>query len=71
MHMESRKMLLINLFSGQELRYRCREHTCGHSRGRRRLDLRKKYTYTLPCGKRTTLEKGLGYITQGAQPDTL
>ena len=27
-HMESRKMLLMNLFSGQQWRHRLREHTC-------------------------------------------
>ena len=33
--MESRKMVLMNLFSGQQWRYRHREQTCGHSGGRR------------------------------------
>ena len=28
------KMVLMNLFAGQEQRYRCREWTCGHSGGR-------------------------------------
>ena len=32
--MESSKMVLMNLFSGQEERCRQREQTCGHSRGR-------------------------------------
>ena len=35
MYMESRKMVLINLFAGQEQTPRHREQTCGHS-GRRR-----------------------------------
>ena len=35
--MESRKMLLMNLFSGQEKRYRHRERTCGHSGGKERV----------------------------------
>ena len=34
----SRKMVLMNLFSGKEWRCRCREQTCGHSRGRREWD---------------------------------
>ena len=32
--MESRKMVLMNLFAGQEKRHRHREHTCGHCGGR-------------------------------------
>ena len=32
--MESRKMVLMNLFAGQEKRCSCRERTCGHSGGR-------------------------------------
>ena len=31
--MESRKMVLMNLFAGQQWRCRHREPTCGHSRG--------------------------------------
>jgi len=33
--MESRKMVLINLFAGKEWRHRCREWICGHCRGER------------------------------------
>ena len=36
--MESRKVVLLNLFVGQEKRHRHREHTCGHSWGRRGWD---------------------------------
>ena len=32
--MESRKMVLINVFSGLQWRHRHREQTCGPSRGR-------------------------------------
>ena len=39
--MESRKMVLMNLFAEQEQRYRQREWTCGHSRGRRGWDERR------------------------------
>ena len=34
-HMESRKMVLMNLLAGQQLRHRHREETCGHSGGHR------------------------------------
>ena len=33
--MESRKMVLMNLFTGKEKRHKHREQTCGHSAGRR------------------------------------
>ena len=36
--MESRKMVLMNLFAGQQRRRRYREQTCGHSGGRREWD---------------------------------
>ena len=36
--MESRKIVLKNLFAGQGQRDRHREQTCGHSRGRRGWD---------------------------------
>ena len=36
--MESRKMVLMKLFVGQQWRRRHREQTCGHSRGRRGWD---------------------------------
>ena len=35
MYMESRKMVLMNLFAGQEERHRRRAQTCGHRWGRR------------------------------------
>ena len=34
--MESRKMVLVNLFPGQQWRYRYREQICGHT-GRKRV----------------------------------
>ena len=36
--MESRKIVLMNLFAGQQWRCRHREKTCGHSRGRKGWD---------------------------------
>ena len=46
--MEPRKMVLINLFTGQQWRCRHREQTCGHSVGKRvgrteRVALKPKY----------------------------
>ena len=38
MYMESRKMVLMNLFSGQQRRHRHREQTCESSRERRGWD---------------------------------
>ena len=35
---ESRKMVLVNLFTGQPWRCRQREQACGHSEGRREWD---------------------------------
>ena len=34
MYMESRKMVLMKLFAGQQWRQRHREETCGHGGGR-------------------------------------
>ena len=36
--MESRKMILMNLFAGQQWRHRHREQTSGHRGGRRGWD---------------------------------
>ena len=36
--MESRKMVLMNLFAGQQWRVRRKEQTFGHSEGRRGWD---------------------------------
>ena len=40
--MESRKMVLINLFAGKEWRLRYREWTCEHSGERREWDKERK-----------------------------
>ena len=43
-YMESRKMVLMNLFAGQQWRLRQREQTCGHAEGWREWDqLREEY----------------------------
>ena len=51
--MESRKMVLMNLFAGQQWRHRHREQTCGNSRGRRGGTNGKSgmETYALPYVK--------------------
>ena len=36
--MESRKIVLMNLFAGKEWGDRCREWTCGHGWGRGRTE---------------------------------
>ena len=50
-YMESRKMVLMNLFAGQQWRYRHREHTYGYRRGRRggKTWESSTDTRTLPC----------------------
>ena len=37
-YIESRKMVLTNLFTGKEWKRRCGEETCGHRRGGREWD---------------------------------
>ena len=37
-NVESRKMVLMNLFAGKQWRHRHREQICGHSSGRRGWD---------------------------------
>ena len=36
--LESREMVLMNLFAGQRWRQGCREETCGHSGGKKGWD---------------------------------
>ena len=46
--MEPRKMVLMNLFAGQEWRHRCREQICGHSKvswGQNELRFSMKYIH--------------------------
>ena len=59
--MESRKMVLINLFAGQEYRYKHREQTCRHSGGREGGTNREGSTeiYTLPHVKQRASGKFL------------
>ena len=41
--MESRKMVLMNLFAGQQWRHRGREQTGGHGGGRKRWGKLREY----------------------------
>ena len=64
--MEPRKMVLMNLFVGQQWRRRHREWTCGHSGRRTGWDEWRgsMETYPLPHGKQPS---GICCMTQGAQ----
>ena len=55
--MESRKMMLMNLFAQWQERHRHREQTCGCSGGMRGLDNweRSIETYTLPYVKQIAI----------------
>ena len=66
--MESRKMVMMNLFAGQQRRCRLKEQTFAHSEeGRGWEDLREQYwnIYITMC----KIDKRVGSccITQGAQ----
>ena len=51
-HMESRKMVLMNLFEGKEGRCRYKEWTCGTIGGENRTDGENSFDiYTLLCVK--------------------
>ena len=50
--MESRKMVLMNLFGGQQWRHRCREQTCEHGEGESGTNGESSIeTYVLPSVK--------------------
>ena len=51
--MESRKMVLKNLFAGQQWRNRHREQTMDMGRGEERMRCMERLTWklTLPCAK--------------------
>ena len=57
--MESRKMVLINLFAGKEWKRRRREWICGHSGGEENGVNGEGSTdvHVLPCAKYTAGEK--------------
>ena len=51
MHMESRKLILMNIFAGQRWRLSHREQTCGPRRGKRVGQMKRIYmkTYIAIC----------------------
>ena len=58
-YMESRKMILMNVFAGQQWRRRQTEQTHGHSRGRRGWDeLREEHgnTHITTCKRHSQWE---------------
>ena len=61
-HVESKKMVLMNLFVGKEWRHRCGKSTCGSWR-KERVGRRERESsiniYTLSCVKQKTGEKSL------------
>ena len=69
-YMESRKMVLMNLFAGQQWRRRHREQTYGHSRGRRGWDVWRAWhgnIYTIICKTASgNLLCDVGSSTQGS-----
>ena len=66
MYTESRKMKLMNLFSGKE--WRLRKWNCGHSRGRTERRIKKAAsTYISYHVQNRELGRSC-YVTQGAQP---
>ena len=66
-------MILVSLFPGQEQRQRCREQTCGRSRGKERVGRCERvaltYVYTTMCKIRALV--GSCFITLGAQRGAL
>ena len=66
-------MILVSLFPGQEQRQRCREQTCGRSRGKERVGRFERvaltYVYTIMCKIRALV--GSCFITPGAQRGAL
>ena len=69
--MESRKMVLMNLFAGQQWRCKHREQTCGHNGRRREWDkLREQHgkIYITICKIDSKWECG---VWNGAQPSVL
>ena len=72
-HMESRKMVLMNLLAGQQWRYRRTDQTCGGSGRRSELDeLREEHgnLYVIICKIASEWHREL-CMTPGAQPSIL
>ena len=70
-YVESRKMVLMNLFAGQQWRCRHREQTCGNSGGRRGWDKWTEWYGNICITVCKIDSKGNLHATQGAQPSAL
>ena len=68
---ESRKIVLMNLFAGQQWRCRHREQTCGNSGGRRGWDKWTEWYGNICITVCKIDSKGNLHATQGAQPSAL
>ena len=64
--MESRKMVMVNLFAGQKQRGRHGEQTCGHRREGEGMNFESSTEIcTLPCVN--YIASGSSYAARGAQ----
>ena len=64
-------MVPTNLFAGQQEKRRHREHTCGHSRGRREGQIERGASTHIPYPVRSRQLVGSCCMTQGAQAHAL
>ena len=70
-YMESRKMALMDLFSGQQWRSRHREQTYGHGGGEERVRCLERVTGKLPLPYVNRQPTGICFMTQGTQTGAL
>ena len=61
MHIESSKMVLMDLFAGQQGRHRHREQTCGHSGGRKKGNRESSIDICTPPRVKSTADEKLLY----------
>ena len=69
--MDSRKMVLINLFAGQQWRCRHREQIREHGQGRREEDKRRQQHGNTHTHQRMESSQWDLVVTQGARPGAL
>ena len=69
--MESRKMALMDLFSGQQWRSRHREQTYGHGEGEERVRCLERVTGMLPLPYVNRQPTEIRCMTQGTQTEAL
>ena len=72
-YVDSRKMVLMNLFAGQQWSYRHRKQTCGHSGERRGLGMGQTESSVEACTLQYVKQIASGSLsmTQGAQTGAL